>query len=61
MAQQPAVVMMGVSVLFGSLALFLVFGGMVSYLFYQTIVSRRELSVVLGTPWRHVAPPSTDD
>jgi glycosyltransferase involved in cell wall biosynthesis len=61
MAQQPAVVMMGVSVLFGSLALFLVFGGMVSCLFYQTIVSRRELSIVLGTPWRHVAPPSTDD
>jgi hypothetical protein len=43
---------MGVSVLLGSLALFLIFGGMVSYLFYQTIVSRRELSVVLGSPWQ---------
>jgi glycosyltransferase involved in cell wall biosynthesis len=63
MAQQPTVVLMGVSVLLGSLALFLVFGGMVSYLFYQTIVSRRELSVVLGSSWRRAepAPPSIDD
>jgi hypothetical protein len=38
--------------LLGSLALFLVFGGMVSYLFYQTIVLRRELSLVLGPPSR---------
>jgi glycosyltransferase involved in cell wall biosynthesis len=61
MVQGPTVVLMGVAVLFGSLALFLVFGGMVSYLFYQTIVSRRELSVVLGSPWRHAgAPPSTE-
>ena len=61
MAQQPTVVLMGLAVLFGSLALFLVFGGMVSYLFYQTIVSRRELSVVLGSPWRQAgAPPSTE-
>jgi glycosyltransferase involved in cell wall biosynthesis len=61
MVQQPTVVLMGLAVLFGSLALFLVFGGMVSYLFYQTIVSRRELSVVLGSPWRQAgAPPSTE-
>jgi hypothetical protein len=30
---------------------------MVSYLFYQTIVSRRELSVVLGSPWRRGGTP----
>ena len=55
----PIVVIMGVSALLGSLALFLLFGGMVSYLFYQTIVSRRELAVVLGSPWRQPgAPPS---
>jgi hypothetical protein len=61
MAQDPTVVMMGVSVLLGSLALFLIFGGMVSYLFYQTIVSRRELSVVLGSPWRvSRLPPSVE-
>jgi glycosyltransferase involved in cell wall biosynthesis len=52
MAQQPTVVLMGISALLGSLTLFLIFGGMVSYLFYQTIISRRELSVVLGSPWR---------
>ncbi len=52
MAQQPSVVLMGISVLLGSLTLFLIFGGMVSYLFYQTIIGRRELSVVLGAPWR---------
>jgi glycosyltransferase involved in cell wall biosynthesis len=61
MVQGPTVVLMGVAVLLGSLALFLVFGGMVSYLFYQTIVSRRELSVVLGSPWRQAGtPPSTE-
>jgi glycosyltransferase involved in cell wall biosynthesis len=61
MARDPTVVMMGVSVLLGSLALFLIFGGMVSYLFYQTIVSRRELSVVLGSPWRvSRLPPSVE-
>jgi hypothetical protein len=61
MVQQPTVVLMGLAALFGSLALFLVFGGMVSYLFYQTIVSRRELSVVLGSPWRQAgAPPSIE-
>jgi glycosyltransferase involved in cell wall biosynthesis len=61
LAQQPTVVMMGVAVLLGSLALFLVFGGMVSYLFHQTIIGRRELSVVLGSPWRQAgAPPSID-
>jgi glycosyltransferase involved in cell wall biosynthesis len=61
MAQQPVVVMMGVSALLGSLALFLLFGGMVSYLFYQTIISRRELSVVLGSPWRQAGtPPSIE-
>jgi glycosyltransferase involved in cell wall biosynthesis len=61
-AQQPTVVFMGVAVLLGSLALFLVFGGMVSYLFYQIIISRRELSVVLGSPWRRAepTPPSID-
>jgi glycosyltransferase involved in cell wall biosynthesis len=61
-AQQPTVVFMGVAVLLGSLALFLVFGGMISYLFYQIIISRRELSVVLGSPWRRAEPPppSTD-
>jgi glycosyltransferase involved in cell wall biosynthesis len=48
----PTVVLMGITALLGSLALFLVFGGMVSYLFYQTIVGRRDLSVVLGSPWR---------
>jgi glycosyltransferase involved in cell wall biosynthesis len=57
MAREPTVVMMGISVLLGSLALFLVFGGMVSYLFYQTIVSRRELSVVLGSSWRQASAP----
>lgn len=46
-AQPPSVVLMGVAMLLGSLALFLVFGGMISYLFYQTIVLRRELSLVL--------------
>jgi hypothetical protein len=51
------VVIMGVSALLGSLALFLLFGGMVSYLFYQTIVSRRELAVVLGSPWRQAGTP----
>ena len=61
MVQQPVVVLMGVAALFGSLALFLIFGGMVSYLFYQTIVSRRELSVVLGSPWRRAGtPPSIE-
>ncbi|HEX5077624.1 MAG TPA: glycosyltransferase family 2 protein [Geminicoccaceae bacterium] len=55
MAQDPTVVMMGVSALLGSLALFLIFGGMVSYLFYQTIVRRRELSVVIGSRWRGLA------
>jgi hypothetical protein len=50
--EEPTVMLMGVAALLGSLTLFLVFGGMVSYLFYQTIVSRRELSVVLGSPWR---------
>ena len=61
-AQQPTVVFMGVAVLLGSLALFLVFGGMISYLFYQIIISRRELSVVLGSPWRRAepTPPSID-
>jgi glycosyltransferase involved in cell wall biosynthesis len=53
----PIVVIMGVSALLGSLALFLLFGGMVSYLFYQTIVSRRELAVVLGSPWRQAGTP----
>jgi hypothetical protein len=35
---------------------------MVSYLFYQIIISRRELSVVLGSPWRRAepTPPSID-
>ncbi|MGH6916241.1 MAG: glycosyltransferase family 2 protein [Geminicoccaceae bacterium] len=61
MAQQPTVVMMGVAVLLGSLALFLVFGGMVSYLFYQTIISRRELSVVLGSPWRQLGAPASTE
>jgi glycosyltransferase involved in cell wall biosynthesis len=61
LAQQPTIVMMGVSALLGSLALFLVFGGMVSYLFYQTIIGRRELSVVLGAPWRQAGtPPSIE-
>jgi glycosyltransferase involved in cell wall biosynthesis len=53
----PVVVMMGVSALLGSLSLFLFFGGMVSYLSYQTIISRGELSVVLGSPWRQAATP----
>jgi glycosyltransferase involved in cell wall biosynthesis len=61
MVPHPIVVIMGVSALLGSLALFLLFGGMVSYLFYQTIVSRRELSVVLGSPWRQAGtPPSIE-
>jgi glycosyltransferase involved in cell wall biosynthesis len=61
MVQQPTVVLMGVAALLGSLALFLVFGGMVSYLFYQIIVSRRELSVVLGSSWRRAGvPPSVE-
>jgi glycosyltransferase involved in cell wall biosynthesis len=51
-AQPPSVVFMGVAMLLSSLALFLVFGGMVSYLFYQTIVLRRELSLVLRPPSR---------
>jgi hypothetical protein len=34
---------------------------MVSYLFYQTIVSRRELSVVLGSPWRRAGTPPPID
>jgi glycosyltransferase involved in cell wall biosynthesis len=51
-AMQPSVIFMGVAMLLGSLALFLVFGGMVSYLFYQTIVLRRELSLVLRPPSR---------
>ncbi|MEM7022828.1 MAG: glycosyltransferase family 2 protein [Pseudomonadota bacterium] len=55
-AQPPSIVLMGVAMLLGSLALFLVFGGMVSYLFYQTIVARRELSMVMGPSRRHVAP-----
>jgi glycosyltransferase involved in cell wall biosynthesis len=61
MVQHPVVVMMGVSALLGSLALFLFFGGMVSYLFYQTIISRGELSVVLGSPWRQTATPRSTD
>jgi glycosyltransferase involved in cell wall biosynthesis len=61
LVQGPTVVLMGVAALFGSLALFLVFGGMVSYLFYQTIVSRRELSVVLGSPWRQAGPPTSTE
>jgi glycosyltransferase involved in cell wall biosynthesis len=61
MAQRPDVVMMGVSALLGSLALFLLFAGMVSYLFFQTIISRRELSMVVGSPWRQAgAPPSIE-
>jgi glycosyltransferase involved in cell wall biosynthesis len=61
MVPHPIVVIMGVSALLGSLALFLLFGGMVSYLFYQTIVSRRELAVVLGSPWRQAGtPPSIE-
>ena len=57
----PTVVLMGIAALFGSLSLFLVFSGMVSYLSYQTIVSRRELSMVLGTPWRQAgSQPSID-
>ena len=47
---------LGVAALLGSLALFLIFAGMVSYLFYQTIVSRRELSVVLGSRATGAAP-----
>ena len=49
-------VMMGVAALLGSLAMFLIFAGMVSYLFYQTVVSRRELSVVLGSRAPGAAP-----
>ena len=61
MVPHPIVVIMGVSALLGSLALFLLFGGMVSYLFYQTIVSRRELAVVLGSPLRQAGtPPSIE-
>jgi glycosyltransferase involved in cell wall biosynthesis len=61
MVQQPTVVLMGVAALLGSLALFLFFGGMVSYLYYQTIISRRELSVVLGSPRRQAgAVPSSE-
>jgi glycosyltransferase involved in cell wall biosynthesis len=60
MAQQPTVVTMGIAVLLGSLALFLIFGGMVSYLFYQTIISRRELAVVVGSPRRAGVLPLSD-
>ena len=60
MAQDPTVVMMGVSALLGSLALFLIFGGMVSYLFYQTIVRRRELSVAIGSRRRGLPLPSLE-
>ena len=56
-AQPPSMVLMGVAMLLGSLALFLVFGGMISYLFYQTIVLRRELSVVMKPPSRRRAYP----
>jgi len=48
--QPHSVVLGGVAMLLGSLALFLVFGGMISYLLFRTIVLRRELPLVLGPP-----------